>query len=277
MKPQKDGVCHVCGTATALTFEHVPPRSAFNDKPVLYREIEGLLNGSERSSRKGFVVQKGMGAYTLCSECNNRTGAWYGRSFVEWAYQGMCYLQSGAGNRKLCLLFHIYPLRVLKQIVCMFCTCNGATWATDEMRAFVLQKEKRYIPDGWRVHVYYSPSRQLRNTGIIARINTNNSKIDCFSEITFPPFGYVMTRDPDQPPDDRLVDITFFSEYSYRDWRTVSLNLLSLPVHSSFPGDYRTRTQVQDDIAENIRKFDTENCTCHGTENADKQGGRFLE
>ena len=36
---------------------------------------------------QGEIQQRGMGAYTLCGPCNNRTGKWYGAAFADWCHQ----------------------------------------------------------------------------------------------------------------------------------------------------------------------------------------------
>jgi hypothetical protein len=38
-----NGVCHLCGVFGPLTFEHVPPRAAFNDRGVLEADIYKLI------------------------------------------------------------------------------------------------------------------------------------------------------------------------------------------------------------------------------------------
>jgi hypothetical protein len=38
------GVCHLCGELKALTFEHIPPKAAYNDKPILIQKYEHLFD-----------------------------------------------------------------------------------------------------------------------------------------------------------------------------------------------------------------------------------------
>ena len=78
------GKCHLCGSYGELTFEHVPPRAAFNNRPVIPMSHDQAFNLRPEESPKGPIQQRGMGGYTLCSNCNNRTGHWYGSSFVDW-------------------------------------------------------------------------------------------------------------------------------------------------------------------------------------------------
>jgi len=89
------GKCRICGKIGPLTYEHVPPRKAFNsNKALVYYGRKILEQDSkgfpwEISSRlKGKQLQRGIGAYTLCERCNNNTGAWYGNAFVDFIYKG---------------------------------------------------------------------------------------------------------------------------------------------------------------------------------------------
>jgi hypothetical protein len=64
-----------------------------------------------------------------------------------------------------------------------------------------------------------------------------------FSEIAYLPLGYVMTLES-KVPDDRPVDISFFANYRYDEWKEFSFHLPVLPVYTYFPADYRNREEV---------------------------------
>lgn len=84
MKKKQYGKCKLCGNFTKLTFEHVPPKSAFNDTPVKIVSGEDAIStlGDDRlpwdfSDLHGRTQQRGKGGYYLCKSCNSITGAWY--------------------------------------------------------------------------------------------------------------------------------------------------------------------------------------------------------
>ena len=243
------GECRICGTHTNLTFEHVPPKRAFNNRPVVCQKLMDIIGTEQEDDpTKGEINQKGVGAHTLCAKCNNDTGSWYGPAFVEWAYQGLSLIRMSKGTSLLYLNFNIFPLRVIKQICCMFCSVHQSGWADQEMRDFLLNRERRHIPKDWRVFVYFNTSPHIRQTGIVVRGSSQG--LDCFSEISFPPFGYVLTKDS-KPPDKRHQEITFFGKHSYNDWKHIPLKLPLLPVASWVPGDYRTKDELANDVARN--------------------------
>ena len=64
-----EGICHICCNYKKLSYEHIPPRKAFNDIRVKY---------------KGKTLQRGLGGYTLCEDCNNKMGAYYLNEFVTF-------------------------------------------------------------------------------------------------------------------------------------------------------------------------------------------------
>lgn len=247
-KKENIGPCHICGKIAKLSFEHVPPQSAFNKRPLVYADIETLLKTPNLEIEKGKIHQKGSGGYTLCERCNNLTGAWYGNAFVDWAYQGMQILHYTRNKPSLYYNFHLFPLRVIKQIVCMFFSSNSSTFRDihPHLEQFVLNKDKKYLTPEIRLFVFYSigdRSRSAGVTGLLRGIDTANTQMHTFSEITFPPFGYVMTINT-EPPDARLFEITHFANYGYDTWRSLSLQLPILPIYTYFPGDYRSAEEV---------------------------------
>lgn len=248
------GTCHLCGDFEPLSYEHVPPEAAFNNRPVVAHLIDEVLEKGSWQESKGKILQRGAGAYTLCNRCNPKTGAWYGRWFVEWVYQGMNILWATTQSPTLYYTFHIFPLRVLKQIICMFFSANGPEFRKvhPDLERFVLDKERRYLPSGVKFYAFYSVGKFARQAGVMHRFDLyHSSKSTTFSEITYPPFGYVMSFD--NPPHPGLQDLTHFARYNYNTFRSISLRIPALPVISYFPGDYRSQKEIDRDFRENIQ------------------------
>lgn len=246
-KRTQTGKCHICGNVGRLSFEHVPPESAFNDKPVIIKPFEG---------GKGKIQQRGMGAFTLCIPCNNNTGSWYGADFVKFCYMGMEILQRSNGNPKLIYMYQLYPLRIIKQIIVMMFSANSEVFADKhpELVKFVLNKNLRYLSPKYRFWLYYNYVGEPRFSGVTARANFNNGTSIIFSEITYPPFGYVMTLENsdkrNDPPDDRLIEISDFVNYGYNEFDNREIRAISLPTHLELPGDYRTSEEIYNTVIE---------------------------
>src|SRR5260221_4143413 len=188
-KKKPEGVCRICGCYGPLTFEYVPPRKAFNNRPVIGLPFEEMISLGPDDRPTGDIHQAGMGWYTLCAKCNNNTGNWYAKDFIDWCYQGMEMLDRTNGNPDSIYLNNIYPLRVLKQIVTMFFSVNheGFHKPNQELVQFVLNREMNNISPKYRFFVYYNIAGALRSSGIVAAMNLNvSSKPMLMSAITFP-------------------------------------------------------------------------------------------
>jgi hypothetical protein len=75
-----------------------------------------------------------------------------------------------------------------------------------------------------------------------------------YSEVAFPPFGYILTVDG-KPLEARLADISFFSRYSYNQWTDIALRLPVFPLYTGIPGDFRSRDEVLTDIDANRNRL----------------------
>ena len=266
-------VCRICRIRTKMSFEHVPPEAAFNDSPAVYKEVFELINQDPDRyfERKGPISQRGIGAYTLCEKCNNETGSWYGDAFAEWAHQGLENLIYGQGNPLLYYTYRIYPLRVIKQVVCMFFSINDVQFAKNhpDLVKFVLNKHERCLNPELHIYAFFNSSEHSRYAGNVGKLKMNPDEMnrDTFedmtryadtalansrllSEIACRPIGYLMSFDP-APPDTRLVDISFFARYTYSEFRSLHLQLPALPTETYFPADFRSLEQVRRDAERN--------------------------
>lgn len=258
------GTCRLCGTYGKLSFEHVPPHAAFNHQRILLTRFEKFLQAENLDQVGGELRQRGAGAHTLCIPCNNNTGAWYADSYVKWAHQAMRFLIASSGRASFSLPYNLYPLRVLKQVVCMFFSVNGPEFhkAQPDLVRFVLNRDSKIFPPHAKVYAFYTFSERGRVSaamGLVRGLGSNNSTLHVLSEIAHPPFGFVLALGNSPPPDPTLCDISGFSQFEYRDWRAgISMKLPVKSIYTAFPGDYRTREQTLIDVEENKRYEMTE-------------------
>lgn len=253
------GYCRICGIYGRLSFEHCPPAKAFNEDPIVLANVEKLRAGyhPDNYDLDGRKQQRGAGAYTLCERCNNNTGSWYGPAYVKFAKQGMEYLQSSRSAGVFTLPLRIMPLRVVKQVICMIMSVNGPKFQRTQrdLVRFVLNKGLRHLPNHVRLFAFYSIGDRSRSAGVSELLKGYGSAFSTgyvFSEITFPPFGFVLIFNC-AAPDDRLTDISHFADdFGYEDERTVWIRLPVLPVYTFYPGDYRNRDKVLKDAGKNL-------------------------
>jgi hypothetical protein len=240
------GVCHICQKKGELSEEHVPPKSAFNDRSYILAKAQEIITLGPDEIPKGKIKQGGIREYTLCHKCNSDTGGWYGRRFVGWCHRGMGILSRAKGNPASIYINHQFPLAILKQIISMFCSVNPETFtkANPEIIPFLLNKEKKYLNPKYRIFCYYNIEGRPRYANYCAKINPSTGDLIPFSEISFPPFGYVLTINS-SPPDNRLFEITHFSSYNYNEFAFINLKLPVLPTHLWLPGDYRSMEEIR--------------------------------
>lgn len=240
MKQEKFGICAICGEYKKLTFEHVPPKAAFNDQPIFIQtfthlfEKESYVYGKRKRSNRGF------GDYTLCKPCNNHTGDWYVRDFADFAIQGMNILKTERQTGEIVIFdLIIKPLNVFKEIIAMFMSADksGALISIDNLKEFVLSKELKKIPKSIDVYMYCTLSPYKKFIGYQLHGSLFNEKIDKLSEINFQPFGYVLTVNSLPPPRD-MVKITSFKGFEYNETKKVKLNMPYLKVSKPMIGHY---------------------------------------
>ena len=127
----------------------------------------------------------------------------------------MDYIRASRSAGRFYLSLKIHPLRVVKQVVCMFMSTNGTKFQSiqTELVRFVLNKEVKHLPSHTRLLAFYSIGDRSRSSGVsgmMQGVGTESFTGFVFSEITFPPFGFVLSFNS-TPPDDRLTDITHFA------------------------------------------------------------------
>lgn len=238
------GLCHICGFNGPLTFEHIPPASAFNGEKVLLADVEAFLSGKPEDEIPKRIQQRGMGRYVLCGPCNNKTGAWYARAYAGFAHQAMKYLrgQNATSMEVVALPYRLYPLRVVKQVAAMMLAVNGPGFqaAQPELVRFVLSPEQRYWPlSSGRLYMAYLDGSAARQNGMAAAIDFDDrSNSIIFSEMSFRPFTFILSHEGPLR-NNRFLDLTPFAHRSFNEWTILHFKtpVLSLP-DSALPGTF---------------------------------------
>lgn len=244
MNGPKNGYCCICGRNGPLTFEHVPPKKAFNNEGLLVASVQDYLDaGEDKSKVRQRESRKGFGKYSLCEKCNNLTGAWYGTKYIDWAYQGTRFM---GNSGSIAVPFHIFPGSIAKQVIAMFATINGSGFFRrhPELTRYVLDKDATGLPSKFRLFCYFTSrnAQSYRASGITAVMKLGSGGPSIFSEMSFVPFGYVLSIDS-PPPEEGLFDISFFFDHKAGAYRDVHLPIPTRETHSYFPADYRTEKE----------------------------------
>lgn len=258
----KYGVCVLCQEATTLTFEHLPPRSAWNNARVQQYDVIPV-DGEGLVAVPGRYQQRGAGGYLLCADCNNLCGRQYVRSYSDFAAVCALALRRISGLETLAdqLSFpyfegelgfpedsedYIYPGRVAKQAVAMLLCAAGPDMAAEqpELREYVLNRSAP-LPDG----VQLGFCLLLGDTARSGSMSTIDRSGEVFLgvEVSFSPLAWVLCLQGSLPQS--VVDVTTWARYSYDD-KARGLSEALIPIGfaaTPFLLDYRTPAQIERD------------------------------
>lgn len=256
MKRKNFGKCALCGKECELTFEHIPPRAAFNFEPARPVSAMDIITDSDRmpwdvSGLPYTNQQRGMGAYSLCKECNNNTGTFYGNDYVKFARSIHYFRQQNLDSQYDAVkVKEVYPLRIIKQVVSMFCSINRNmdNESMAILREFVLSKEQVGLDKTlFRVCMYLekNQTKKYNPFTVVGYINGDEFDIHSVSEISAYPFGYILYFDPKDGAPFEGWDITEFADCGYDEPKDIIIPLETKEVHNIFPMDYRSKEEIQ--------------------------------
>jgi hypothetical protein len=246
------GICHLCGQDTNLSYEHVPPKVAFN-KNTKYVSIkfEDYIKSRNllKDIPKGKTKQGGIGYNSFCEKCNNFLGTNYVNPYMRWVNAGVKLLADTEFAACYFEIFEIQPLPILKQIVSMFLAINDKHFLESfpELSQFVLDKEQNKLPEKFKIYTYLTRAERIRYMHYSAQGDLRTGGVIQCSELAYPPFGYVLTFNS-SIPHTYLNNITSFKEYSFNSTESFKMTLVQLPTYTIFPLDYRGKEELNSDI-----------------------------
>ena len=172
------GTCAICSAEAPLTFEHIPPKSSGNNHSVkLYNGEEVITKCSTPwnfENLKFKIQQKGSGKPSLCQNCNNNTGNWYGQAYIDVSNTFIKFARDERVQPREGFNLEIpqmRPLEFLKQILSFFSSIQGSP-LSKEISDFILKKEAT-LPDlgGFRVFMYIHVGTLHKQIGPLVEIN----------------------------------------------------------------------------------------------------------
>jgi len=248
------GICRLCRQDAKLIFDHIPPKSAFNNQPLKgIKDAENWfnidINDVVKEGGKIETHQRGMGAYTLCESCNNGVLGHYQRSYPKFvrSLDVMSYGQPSLSRMPITL--NIQPLNVFKTIIGMMISFVGQGYldSTPSIRRFLLDKERKDFDQNKLMvsMALFSNTSVIRKwSGLYGTGNSEmffgNGKVRMFAEIAFRPAVFVFSLDG-KVPDERFLSINHFAQSDLNQWHDITLNLTRLSP-GNVPGTYTPLT-----------------------------------
>lgn len=239
MVAKKQVNCGLCGMETKLTFEHIPPRCAFNNDGIFIQTHEQMSGSESPLLGKRSLSHRGFGKFCLCASCNNSTGNWYAKDFCDFVHQGQKILNKSNPNWLITGEYNIKPLNVLKQILLMFiCADSAGTLRKHKgVVKYLMDKTSNDFPEKVHIYIYSNACSYKRMIGYSFGLDTINNEEFYWSEINFEPFGYLLTYDS-RPPNPFMVNISGFNEREYNVKCNILLKTAYLKVSNETIGHY---------------------------------------
>lgn len=240
-----EGRCRLCSKWGRLSFEHVPPESAFNDSGVLLETLGQWLASERGGKERGTYRQRGLGAYTLCERCNNNTGRWYASEYVIWAKRLMPIVADVSPSL---IPAHLairdrYPLRLIKQVVTMFLAVGSEEFSEKHpaLRHFALNWQTTHLPPTYEFYMNLYRGPEVRTIPLAGRMNPTGLAV--LGEVAFPPLAFVMTFE--MPPRDIPGRITGFASHLPNQKADVLIPVILAEGHTIYPEDYRSKAELE--------------------------------
>jgi len=277
-KKKRYGRCRICKRLRQLTREHVPPESAFNDRGYLTRYVDEVRKSEllQWQSKENNV--KGIYVFSLCAECNNKTGHRYGSAYLEFVTSFCPAAKPDNANTCLSVNVNVFPARVVKQAISMILSTSNAESfrgyeafcnplaepdalrhfnskfartpdldhlrsVYDELRAFVRRRDSKSLPPSVRLYAYLVANDGAGvRTGIFATGRTSRQSHFWGVVVGLWPIHWVLILDGE--PDEELLDVTHWANFNFKDRITESLKI---PCHwavGKYPLDFRSPEEI---------------------------------
>lgn len=219
MPNNREGYCCICGLYGKLSKEHIPPQSAFNDKTAFLRVFKEQNYGQSEDLMRRQQHQGGVHRYVMCGKCNNDIGGRYARAYVDFCYNVYTAASSVLEGKTLTLLVpQVYPLRVLKHVLVMFCATCGHRFVEKKggfLRELIMDPRKRnvYFPDTLYLYIR-SRFEGIASTGPIGMLHPDTGRVQAGAEVSWWPAGWHLAFQRNEVPFNGL-NVNWWLEYEY--------------------------------------------------------------
>lgn len=236
-----------CGRTCRLTFEHFPPRSAFNSSSR--RGVDALWalqNPLDEFPRSGWTaLQRGVGSYSTCAECNSFSGKAYVPKYSAFAHGIVsalsgCHDRIGSTSRVQLRAKDVFPGAIVRQALYMLMVVNDRSSFGDrypELRDIVLMGSTRDLPVGMRLYVSVVVSGRIRSMPLQVQVDLATGVNSALIELAAAPVAWLL--EIGSPIGKRGFDASDWTRISPSHQSDVEIDTLIGSAVNAVPGDYR--------------------------------------
>jgi hypothetical protein len=270
--------CWLCGSLGPLTAEHIPPRSAFNDRPVVVQRV------SADAVAAGYVAwedaeeqQQGHSLQSLCTKCNHRGGRTFVPSYKDFIRQIAMQVSTRIPLKDVRVKAVRNPQLILRQVLLQFVSANGASFvnANPWIKQFLLARRASPLPEDVYVYLFATQTRGFRTTGVSGHVLIDKGQYRVVSEFTHWPLGTVLSFT--DLSDERLLPIARWSEIPFNSKGTIEVTLPVNPIESALPIDFRDALDIHIDMGKKATTLPDEQLVRRMTEETERRGGHTRE
>ena len=199
-KDKHIGICRLCKQEKKLTFEHIPPKSVFNNSPVYrYDGNEVLNNPDSFEKRVCFTkMRRGSGKFCLCKDCNSFTGGKYNKTYELVAKEIGNRVLENTGEQTTgfnLLSSDIAWGSFFRQAMVMFVDVCDMCSDDDALRYYLLHPEyNQFNSQKYRLLIFVTKYPHKNITKIIGNIPIDSHNLRA-AEITVFPVGMLLLID----------------------------------------------------------------------------------
>lgn len=197
--------CHICGEKKKLSYEHIPPHSAFNNIPrkMVSANIYDLntKNNWDIKGHRYKSFQRGFGIYSLCEQCNSKTGDLYGKEYVRVTnLVGSSLLKIPEEIKEVSRTQATVDIEEIdcraffKQVLSMFCSINSVGFGTQFKEYLLFSDSKEFDQEKYKLCIYLHSGTMDRINCFYKLLNPISGEITECSEISMFPFGFILYR-----------------------------------------------------------------------------------
>ncbi len=238
--------CRFCGKVGQLTEEHTPSKKAFNFMDA----ISFGMNEEETLKLRQPVweaeqLQGGSRVKSLCSGCNNKTGAWYNSEYLRFVRSCRDIAQEKAAGTTVSFSKTFRPSRVIKQgLATLTATCqSGLLEVHPEIGDLLRNRDQKGALKNAKVYVYLRANKGfIRSTGIATVCDLKKKRARLLAEFSAWPVGWLLVLD--EEPFEGAADVTSWLELDYNERRTIELKLPCHLAGTPYPADFRDPQSV---------------------------------